>query len=727
MSATSRSTDSVLYPHRDWFTAWQERTGEQPPDFAAMPSMPDLPPLLQFQDGRPVRWPTDWDSRRAEIRALLEHYFWGRLPAEPPRLQKVEILAEEHERGVIRRSIALTFATEPVVQITIETMTPDSGGPFPLFLTQTTHRVWAVMGVSRGYMACVYPASDENDQSARFVEVYPDCDWTTIPRRAWLAGRALDYLLTLDEVDGERVAITGHSRNGKQSLIAAAIDERITSVVSSSSGAAGASPYRFTSEREFLESVETTTWMCPDWFHPRLRFFTGREDRLPIDTHGYLALIAPRACLLSTALNDGCESTFAVERAYLAAQQVYERMGRAEALRIRWRPGGHETRAEDIQSYFDWFDSTLGRGTFDFPEKLLHAFDWQAWRERAGDSGEPPAATPQPDRQNRLARVQWGLGEQPPTGVEWAGAYGSEKPHDALLMERLNTPEGVARLPVHFSDYLAGDLYYPAQPEGPLPVVIWLHPYSFPAGYPGNYVVSHDTWKRYYVYHELAQRGIACFAFDQLGFGRRIQEGTNFYQRYPRWSRLGKMVQDVRAAVDFLRAGEGRFPYVINSRFAVQLPELDLSRIYCLGYSLGGMVALYATALDERISGVASFCGFTPMRTDTDDQPTGGLRRLWEWYGLQPRLGLYAGRERELPYDFEDVLTLVAPRPCLIVSPTQDRDANVDDVTACVAAARPAWERAGAGAALTHLSPVDYSRFQPDQYRVFLDWLAKLG
>jgi len=715
----------ALWPHRDWFDEWQKRTGEQPPDYDSLRSSPDLPPLLESVDGRQARTPSDWRARCAEIRSLLEHYFWGRLPRTPPVLTKAEVLAEERERGVIRRQVELSFATEPPVAITIETMTPEGRGPFPVFLTQTTHRVWAVMGVSRGYLCCVYPAADDDDQSAKFTEVYPECDWTTIPRRAWLAGRALDHLFTLDEVDRERVAITGHSRNGKQSLIAAAIDERITAVVSSSSGAAGASPYRFTSEREFLESVECTTWMCPDWFHPRLRFFTGREHRLPVDTHSYLALIAPRHCLLSTALNDGCESTFAVEQAYLAAREVYRFLGRPEASRIRWRAGGHETCAEDVQSYFDWFDLAFERGRVEFPERLMHHFDWEAWRAKTGEMPKlPRPARPPADREAVLSRIRWALGEEPPTGVEWGGAYGHETDHDALMMARLDVPEGVVRLPVQFSDYVAGDLYYPRGAAKPLTTVIWLHPYSYPTGYRGAYVVEHDTWKPYRIFIELAQKGYACFAFDQLGFGRRIMEGAEFYGRYPRWSKLGKMVRDVRGAVDFLRGGEGRAGFQLKRDFQAQLPQLDGERMFCLGYSLGGMVALYAAALDERIAGAASFCGFTPMRTDTDDKPTGGLRRLWEWYGLQPRLGLFNGRESELPCDFEDVIGLIAPRPCLIVSPLHDRDADADDVGACVERARPAWRSASAGRALTHLAPDDYSRFQPDQYRVFLDWLG---
>ena len=285
--------------------------------------------------------------------------------------------------------------------------------------------------------------------------------------------------------------------------------------------------------------------------------------------------------------------------------------------------------------------------------------------------------------------------------------------------ESVAPPDGACCLRVHFSDYIAGDLYLPtgAPPDRPLPVVIWLHPYSYSTGYSGAYMEGGR------VYLELAEMGFAVFAYDQLGFGQRLHEGSAFYARYPRWSKLGKMVRDVRAVLDFLHDGEGRFGFNVAQHFCVELPRLDFNNVFCLGYSLGGMVGLYATALDARIAGAASFCGFTPMRTDTDDKPTGGLRRLWEWHSLQPRLCFYSGREAELPYDFDDVLGLIAPRPCLIVSPTHDREADLADVTACVGAARAAWQAHGAEDRLTHLTPGDYNRFQSEQHRIFLQWV----
>ncbi|MCU0872819.1 MAG: hypothetical protein MUE50_10805 [Pirellulaceae bacterium] len=145
------------------------------------------------------------------------------------------------------------------------------------------------------------------------------------------------------------------------------------------------------------------------------------------------------------------------------------------------------------------------------------------------------------------------------------------------------------------------------------------------------------------------------------------------------------------------------------------------------GYSLGGMVGLYATALDGRLAGVASLCGFTSLRTDTSDRTTGGNRRLYLWHALLPKLGLFEGREDSIPSDFEDVLPLIAPRPCLVYAPRRDRAATFADVTACLDRARPAWAGAGNSKNLTLLTPDDVNRFQSGQQQLFLDWLGDVA
>jgi cephalosporin-C deacetylase-like acetyl esterase len=61
--------------------------------------------------------------------------------------------------------------------------------------------------------------------------------------RAYVGSRALDYVLAhWPHVIPDQIALTGHSRNGKQSLVLAATDERVTATVGSSPGVPIASP-----------------------------------------------------------------------------------------------------------------------------------------------------------------------------------------------------------------------------------------------------------------------------------------------------------------------------------------------------------------------------------------------------------------------------------------------------------------------------------------------------
>ena len=63
-----------------------------------------------------------------------------------------------------------------------------------------------------------------------------------------------------------------------------------------------------------------------------------------------------------------------------------------------------------------------------------------------------------------------------------------------------------------------------------------------------------------------------------------------------------------------------------------------------------------------------------------EGRATGGLRRLFELHALLPRLGLFGARPAEVPYDYDELLGALAPRPTLLHTPTQDRDANHADV-----------------------------------------------
>ncbi|NQT36107.1 MAG: alpha/beta fold hydrolase [Planctomycetes bacterium] len=692
-----------------------------------------LPPLMQFLDGTPVRTRDDWTRRKAEIRRLLSETFCGTFPEEVPPIIKAEVVQEqEKEDGSTRRRVKLTFDTRNKASFEMWVWIPRGQGPFPVLLTQPRYYqlAWAELALSRGYLVGLYPGvcytHREGDYPGyetvyrTFQQEYPEATWSSIATKAWLAGRALDYLLASKygyPVANGQVGIIGFSRYGKQSMLAAAFDERITSVVARSPGTPASCPHRFAGRHYFMEAGYVDA--PKEWWVPKLGTYYGREHEMPIDGHGWYALIAPRRCLIHTAHNDGAEVTFAVERAYLEGSKVYSFLGKPENLRILYRTGQHNPITdEQRRQNIDWLDLSFGRGTArqsDFPEQFIHKFDWQAWKAKLSpEQRTVPFPAPQArDNPDRKARIRWALG-QAPQKIPWDGTYTFlTEAESAMMTHDRWRVGGTARVPVSFGANVRGNIYYNTGVKAPAPVVIWLHPYSYHSGYNEGYGVQGTT-----VYHRLAQEGFVVLAYDQCGFGLRLLEGRDFYKEYPKWSKLGRMVHDVRAAVDFLADGHG----AANG----DMPAVDKDHVYVLGYSLGGSVGLHTTAIDDRIAGVASFCGFTPMRTDTDKKSTGGIRRFWEWHSLQPLLGLFHGREQQIPYDFDDVLALIAPRPCLVYSPKRDREADYEDVAACVERARQAWKANGRGDNFTHQAPDDINRFQADQQNAFLRWTRGL-
>lgn len=92
------------------------------------------------------------------------------------------------------------------------------------------------------------------------------------------------------------------SRNGKQSLIFAAFDERVAAVVGSSPGAPISSPYHFSSHNFYGEGPDAG--QAGHWWVEGILNYSSHPERLPMDGHGVLGLIAPRACAVAVGWTD---------------------------------------------------------------------------------------------------------------------------------------------------------------------------------------------------------------------------------------------------------------------------------------------------------------------------------------------------------------------------------------------------------------------------------------
>jgi len=155
-------------------------------------------------------------------------------------------------------------------------------------------------------------------------------------------------------------------------------------------------------------------------------------------------------------------------------------------------------------------------------------------------------------------------------------------------------------------------------------------------------------------------------------------------------------------------------------------PAIDGEQgVWLFGYSMGGMVALHTAALDPKVKGVVSVAGFTPMRTDTAEKGTGGLARFSVERPLMPKLGAFIGREAEVPYDYDELLAAIAPRPVMVVAPQLDRDATAADVHGAMEKARKVYGLYKAEEKLGFDEPWDYNRLPTGTQDRAIEWMKK--
>lgn len=244
-------------------------------------------------------------------------------------------------------------------------------GPVPaMFRGPATGEAFAQRNaavIERGYAVAMFNPNDCAEdttlrnmdgswafRNTRFYPAYPGYDWGILGGWAWGASRVADYLETVKTIDRKKLIVTGASRNGKASMIAAAFDERFMGapVVT---GGGGMGAYRFTGARG-SETLDVMLMKYPNWFSPHLLQFRGRKERLPFDQHWFIALCAPRPFITLEGIADTISLPEAVKQTLNGAQPAYELLGANQRLGVNFAAHGHAFTSEDWTAMLDFAD-----------------------------------------------------------------------------------------------------------------------------------------------------------------------------------------------------------------------------------------------------------------------------------------------------------------------------------------------------------------------------------
>jgi dienelactone hydrolase len=204
--------------------------------------------------------------------------------------------------------------------------------------------------------------------------------------------------------------------------------------------------------------------------------------------------------------------------------------------------------------------------------------------------------------------------------------------------------------------------------------------------------------------HELANAGFVCLIPDYPSFGDYTYDFKTQGSHYASGS-MKAIWNNVRA-VDLLQT----------------LPEVHPDRIGVIGHSLGGHNSLFTAAFDQRIRAVVTSCGFTAFH----DYYKGDLRG-WTSDRYMPRIqAMYGNNPDQVPFDFQEVLTAIAPRAVFINAPQGDDNFEVSGVKTVVQEVRQAYAIYEQPAKLVAHYPDCAHDFPTEVRLAAYDWLKEI-
>ncbi|MBL4885426.1 MAG: acetylxylan esterase [Planctomycetaceae bacterium] len=300
----------------------------------------------------------DWKSQNGKIRKqLLES--WGGFPEQAVPLEP-QILGKLERDGY--RIEKVIFQTLPDVWMTANAYVPDRKGQLPAVLCvhghwpgakQDPHVQARCIGLAKlGFFVLSVDALGAGERGvgkalgeyhgAMIAAALFPVGKPLSGLQVYEYGRAVDYLLTRDEVDGERIGITGASGGGNQSMYAGAWDTRFKAVVP------------VCSVGNYQAYLGNACCMCE--VVPGALQFT--------EEWGVLGLTAPRALMFINATRDSIPfSVVEARKSLKLVQPIYGLYGREKNVRHTIFESRHDYNQPMREAMYGWMTLHLkGKG-----------------------------------------------------------------------------------------------------------------------------------------------------------------------------------------------------------------------------------------------------------------------------------------------------------------------------------------------------------------------------
>ncbi len=307
-----------------------------------------LPDPLVLKNGKRVTSATTWwKQRRPEILTDYLTEIYGKTPANTPA---VTFAASGTDSTVLTgKALRKTIVGQidnsryppaaPSIPVTYYRPVGASGkiplmvivwGSFPQPMASIERLIdagWAVALVNTGaiqmdsgaglHEGIIGLMNGGNDRK-------PD-EWGVLAAWSWGLSRVLDYLEKDSGINAKQIGIQGHSRWGKTTLLAGAMDPRWAIVFSSCSGSMGAS----LEKRSYGETIDNVAgWGEYHWMAGNFLKYGGNWNAMPVDAHELIALIAPRPVFITGGTKDSWSDSKGEFLACVGASPVYALLGK---------------------------------------------------------------------------------------------------------------------------------------------------------------------------------------------------------------------------------------------------------------------------------------------------------------------------------------------------------------------------------------------------------------